>query len=198
MDLDELRDSYLIKKKAIEQRIEEFKSEKSEDDIFKELAFCLLTPQSKAKACWNAIMKMDKIDDLSKVRPCLVGVRFADKKAEYLLNAKSIFSKVLEKIRTHEPEELRNYLVENVKGFGYKEASHFLRNIGFVDFAILDRHVLKNLKSLAVIEEIPNSLTRKRYMEIEEKMKKFAADVEIPVSHLDLLLWSNETGEIFK
>jgi N-glycosylase/DNA lyase len=82
---------------------------------------------------------------------------------------------------------------------GYKEASHFLRNIGMgEDLAILDRHILKNLKILGVISEIPVSLTRNKYLEIEIKMRDFAENVKIPMSHLDLLLWYKETKEIFK
>ena len=82
---------------------------------------------------------------------------------------------------------------------GYKEASHFLRNIGFADdLAILDRHILKNLKIFGIIDEIPKSLSKKKYIEIEEKMRNLANEVNIPLSHLDLLFWSKETGEIFK
>lgn len=89
--------------------------------------------------------------------------------------------------------------MKNVKGMGYKEASHFLRNIGLADdLAILDRHILKNLKIFGIIEEIPKSLSKKKYLEIEEKMRNLANEVNIPLSHLDLLFWSKETGEIFK
>ena len=86
-----------------------------------------------------------------------------------------------------------------MKGLGYKEASHFLRNIGVgLDLAILDRHIIKNLKRYGVIEEVPKSLTPKKYLEIEEKMKEFARRIDIPMPELDLLFWSMETGEVFK
>jgi N-glycosylase/DNA lyase len=95
--------------------------------------------------------------------------------------------------------DARDWLVQKVKGVGYKEASHFLRNIGYEEeFAILDRHILKNLKLLGVIEKIPNSLSKKRYLEIEKRMKEFAERIEIPMADLDLLLWYKETGMIFK
>ena len=82
---------------------------------------------------------------------------------------------------------------------GYKEASHFLRNIGFGDdIAILDRHILKHLVGNKVIPEVPKSLTGKKYLEIEQKMKEFANSTGIPFGHLDLVWWSEETGEIFK
>ena len=64
--------------------------------------------------------------------------------------------------------------------------------------AILDRHILKNLKLLGVIHEVPKSLTRSRYLEIETKMANFADEIGIPLDHLDLLLWYNETGEVLK
>ena len=93
----------------------------------------------------------------------------------------------------------REWLVENVYGYGYKEAAHFLRNIGFYeDIAILDRHILKNLAKLKVIDEVPKSLTKKKYFEIEEKMRSFCNETGISMEELDLILWSQETGEIFK
>jgi N-glycosylase/DNA lyase len=93
----------------------------------------------------------------------------------------------------------REWLVRNIKGLGYKEASHFLRNIGFGDrIAILDRHILRNLVHFDVIQEIPTSMSRSGYMQIEQKMAEFAREIHIPLAHLDLLLWYKETGEIFK
>lgn len=84
-------------------------------------------------------------------------------------------------------------------GLGYKEAGHFLRNVGLgEDLAILDRHILKNLVLLGVIDEVPASLTKRRYLEIERRMIEFSKKTGIPMGHLDLLLWSKETGEIFK
>jgi N-glycosylase/DNA lyase len=91
--------------------------------------------------------------------------------------------------------------VKNIKGIGLKEASHFIRNIGFDyenQLAILDRHILKNLKEFGVINEIPKTLTSKKYLEIENRMKKFAERIDISLYELDLLLWSKETGIIFK
>jgi N-glycosylase/DNA lyase len=106
---------------------------------------------------------------------------------------KSILSKF------NDVNKLREWLVDNIKGIGYKEASHFLRNIGFGEkIAILDRHILRNLFELGLIKEIPQSISRERYMQIEKIMAEFAREVDIPISHLDLLLWYKETGEIFK
>ena len=95
--------------------------------------------------------------------------------------------------------QAREWLVRNVKGIGYKEAGHFMRNIGFdQDLAILDRHILRNLKKLRVIDGVPDTLTKRQYLATEGKMKEFSEAVGIPMSHLDFVLWYKETGEILK
>lgn len=199
-------------KNNIEKRFKDFeeKWKDSDEEIFYELVFCLLTPQSKAKVCWNAVENMAKKNlifegDKKEIIKELNGVRFKYKKAEYIIEARKLFSidgkikikHFIKKIMP--PSNAREWLVKNVKGMGYKEASHFLRNIGFgKNFSILDRHILKNLKLVGIIEEIPSSLNANRYTAIEEKMKKFSEEIKIPLSHLDLVLWYKETGEIFK
>ena len=93
----------------------------------------------------------------------------------------------------------RQWFAENVKGIGYKEASHFLRNIGLgKGLAILDVHILKNLIRHGVIKAVPKSLSRSKYLESEQKVRKFSEKIKIPMDELDILFWSNETGEIFK
>lgn len=131
-------------------------------------------------------------------------VRFRHNKSEYLVEAREKFLdddfSLKEKLKEFEdPKNARKWIVDNIKGLGLKESSHFLRNIGYTqDLAILDRHILKNLEDLGVIEEVPKTLTKKKYLEIEEKMKGFSDEVGIPLGHLDLVLWQEETGHIFK
>lgn len=203
---------YALKKREILSRLDEFdrKWEEGDEEIFAELAFCLLTPQSKAKSCWEAILTIKDQKLLLKgtadeIKGRLRCVRFHNKKALYLVEARSLF---LDNGRMSikpllkgfaDVHECRDWLVKNIRGLGYKEASHFLRNIGFGEkISILDRHILRNLNLLDVIEEIPESLSRAKYLQIEKNMTDFSREVNIPLSHLDLLLWYKETGEIFK
>jgi N-glycosylase/DNA lyase len=211
--ISQLKKIYRIKKKEIVSRIKEFEKlwlDGSDEEVFTELAFCLTTPQSKAKSCWNAIVKLKEQDLLLKgntgqIKQRLNYVRFRNKKAEYVVKARKLFmnnNRVSIKPLLNsfvDIYECREWLVNNVVGFGYKEASHFLRNIGLGDkIAILDRHILRSLKEIGVIEEIPESLGRTRYMKIEKQMIGFARQIRIPVSRLDLLLWYKGAGEIFK
>lgn len=98
------------------------------------------------------------------------------------------------------PIERRDWLATDprIKGLGYKEASHFLRNIGFKGYAILDKHVLRCLADLSMIEEPKPPTTRPRYLEVEAKLKTFARSINIDFDELDLVLWSMKTGEVLK
>ncbi len=208
-----LKRLYAANRQEIRQRESKFKrfmEESSEKRTFEELAFCLLTPQSKALNCWAAVGCMSSSSVLfegnaQEISEYIACARFKNKKALYIVNAREIFSRggqimIKEKIRSFKnPRDAREWLAENIKGMGYKEASHFLRNIGMNrGLAILDRHILKNLSRLGVIDSVPQNLSRTSYIEIEDKMKIFARTSGIPLNHLDLLLWFKETGTFFK
>ena len=209
--MKELLEEYGKKSKEIKERLKDFESvyRKSNRDIFSELCFCILTPQAKAVVCDMAVAEIKRRRLFFKgsakdIRACLKGVRFPNKKAEYLIAARKLFknggmAQIKDKIDTKDLFKMREWLVQNVKGFGYKEASHFLRNIGLGrGLAILDRHILKNLRRYGIITDVPASLSKKDYIEIEKRMKLFFEKLHIPVEEIDLLFWSRETGVIFK
>jgi N-glycosylase/DNA lyase len=205
---------YMMVKDKIEQRLEEFRQiwkNGSEYDIFVELSFCLLTPQSKAFTCWECIQKLDSkgmllnADDSMLAGEIREFARFHNTKGKRIVEAREKFTEngkltiKKELSRFDDVIKMRDWLVENIKGYGYKEASHFLRNIGFGDnIAILDRHIIKNLYLLEVIDDIPDSIKPSIYFDIEEKMRNFSKKIKIPMSHLDFVLWYKEAGEIFK
>jgi len=207
----ELKQQYEVRKDEIRSRLKEFekKLRASEDELLAELCFCLFTPQSKAVMCDRAMSALKECGLLlegseRQVADKMNGVRFRNQKACYLVEARSKLRGTGDGLRgriqaSAGNTELREWLVDNIKGLGYKEASHFLRNIGMGrGLAILDRHVLKNLAACGVLDELPASLSRKKYLEIETKMKRFCSDVGIDMEELDLLFWSMETGMVFK
>lgn len=198
----DLQKEHLLRKNLIKSRLEDFSNAKKED-YFYEACFCILTPQSSARQAWKCILELKKGDffnkDINPVNYLKNKIRFHNNKSKYLLELKDKWNLISKKINEiKDSKELREFLVKNVKGWNYKESSHFMRNIGFRNLAILDRHILKNLNKLNVIQEIPKTLTKKKYLEIEEKFKDFSSKISIPMDELDLLFWSLETGEIFK
>jgi N-glycosylase/DNA lyase len=170
------------------------------------MLFCLLTPQSNAKKCWEAVIELknkgvNRLSEKEVARILKTKTRFHNNKAKYVKLAVLQWGDVKKKLDgvDNDVVDVRNWIAESVCGMGYKEAGHFLRNIGKSDnkIAILDRHILRNLKELGVIksEELKG---KDSYFEVERKFAEFAFKVGIPIDELDLLFWSRENGEVFK
>jgi len=195
----------------IKSALKDFKNNwESSEKVFEELCFCILTPQSSAKQAIKTInlLKEHNILDMGSAQekePFLKNVRFFRTKAKRLVEVQEKFPKNKVKqilIKNGLPSDAiraREFLHKEVNGYGMKESSHFLRNIGFGDsVAILDRHILKNLVKCGVISEVPKTISKNKYLEIEEKMRKFCKKHKISFAELDLIFWSNETGEVLK
>lgn len=175
------------------------------------MCFCILAVQSSAHSADAAVKALLDAGLLWSGRPRQVAAflrrrtRFHNHKAAYIVRARQRFfpeeGPILSKSLSghHDSKASRDWLIDAIEGLGWKEASHFLRNIGRgEDLAILDRHVLRNLIRHGVIRRPPRSLTPRRYLAIEERMRHFSERVGIPMAALDLLFWSRETGVIFK
>ncbi len=190
--------------KLVDQRSEEFEAVFADDyKVFSELCFCLTTANSSAEmgikvqnALSGRLEKLTRKELSAELRR--LGYRFYNKRAEYIDEAKQ-WRAIKGKIKEFQSEiELREWLVENILGFGYKEASHFLRNIGFKELAILDRHVIRTMHEHGMIKELPKTLNRKRYLEYEGKLKELGEKTNLDQSKLDLYLWYMKTGKVLK
>lgn len=202
---EELRSLHELRRAEIRARLDDF-TRVPDAELFYELAYCLLTPQSSAVNAGRAIAELkaerflerpfDAADVLGRKEHY---IRFHRTKAKRLLAARERFPEVrLRMLDRADSRASRAWLVENVDGLGWKEASHLLRNVGHRELAILDRHILKNLVRAGAIRSLPKTLTTKNYLAIERAFGRFAARVGIPMDELDLLFWSMETGEILK
>jgi N-glycosylase/DNA lyase len=204
-NIDGLAAEHAARKDKILARLADFAAVLP-DEYFFELVYCLLTPQSSAVNAARAVAALREAGFPGgnvNVAEILADrrhyIRFHKTKARRLQEASEGFAVIRARLgERNDPGEARRWLVSNVKGLGWKEASHFLRNIGFRDLAILDRHILKNLKVHGVVRTLPRTLTPKTYLAIESRFRSFAIQVGIPMDELDLLFWSRETGEILK
>lgn len=206
MTVTELLLQYAARKSAIEKRLSEFEAVPT-SMYFYELAYCLLTPQSSALHAEKVIHVLKELqfeemgfDPESCLREKTTYIRFHRMKARHLLEMRNQFHVINSIVVSDQAShEKREWLVKNVIGLGYKEASHFLRNIGLgFDFAILDRHILRLLYQFKKIPVEVKSLSNKEYMRLERVFVEFAEELAIPVAHLDLLFWSINTGFIHK
>ncbi|MEM1570026.1 MAG: N-glycosylase/DNA lyase [Candidatus Bathyarchaeia archaeon] len=192
-------------KKLVDMRMEEFKQNggKASREIFKELCFCILTANFNAE---RSIEIQKKIDDgfltlpISQLTEELrkLGHRYPQTRARYIVEARRYADSLKDVIsRFKDSSLLREWLTKNIKGIGFKEASHFLRNIGYNDLAIIDFHII-NILSKYGLTDRPKTMTKKKYLEIESILRKIAKLSDISLAELDLFLWYLETGKVLK
>src|SRR3989344_2892859 len=184
--VEELKASSI--KKAVDQRIKEFSNiPRNFNDLFSELAFCILTAGTSAELGIKTINHLgDTLHEgtQEEIQKKLKEVyRFHTIRAGYLFNARKAFKH----LDINHPD-IRNQIVQNIKGIGMKEASHFLRNIGFKDYAIVDFHIVDVLVDSGLIER-PKTITPKKYLEIENVLKDLARQLKMSLAELDLYLW---------
>lgn len=189
----------------IDLRIKEFAAfkEKSIQLIFREMCFCIMTANCGAEKCIeihdrmeNDFLELNRLQLSEKFKEC--GYRFPNVRSNYIYEARNYIPE-LETILTqsNQNDSLRDWIVKHIKGLGYKEASHFLRNIGYEDYAIIDFHIIDVLVKYKMIEK-PKTLTKKKYLEIECILREMGDRLELNLAELDLYLWYLETGKVLK
>ena len=155
----------------------------------------------------NAVREIIMTADQPELANALSGVhRYPNARARYIVASREFLREhcdmnLRSKLRGFScGQERRDWLVreKGIKGLGYKEASHYLRNIGFSGYAILDKHVLNCLAELGIIADPKPPNTRNKYLSVEDKLKTLTDDIQIDFDELDLVLWSMKTGVILK
>jgi len=203
--IEDLKNSLI--KQIIEERMQEFSDlgKKSSNEIFKELCFCFMTANFSA---YGGIKIQNYLQDdflhlpeekLAK-KLAELGHRFPNARAKYVVLSRKHKDSIKETLQNFPDEILtREWIVENIKGIGMKEASHFLRNIGYKNLAIIDFHIVDLLTKHNLIEKPKNkSLTPKKYIEIENILREIAQKTNLNLGELDLYLWYEETGKVLK
>lgn len=196
-------------RKMVEDRMNDFKAVHMMDTYkwYEELVYCLLTANSSAlmgqkcvdALCCDNMLIEGKEDDIQK---CLIetGHRFPNRRAEFIYNTRHIAPVIKEKIQGFKnSKEAREWLQANIKGLGWKEASHYLRNIGYFDLAIIDRHIINNLREYKIIDLDPKKgLTKNRYLAVEKTLDLLADELGMLPGELDLYMWYRKTGKVLK
>lgn len=155
----------------------------------------------------EAVRQLLQDGTLPELAKALTGVhRYPNARSRYVVESREFLRRdcgmaLRARLESFEDQlERRDWLVreKGIKGLGYKEASHFLRNIGLRGYAILDKHVLNSLAELKIIDDPKPPNTRSKYLSVEERLREFTAAIGIDFDEMDLVLWSMKTGEILK
>jgi N-glycosylase/DNA lyase len=213
LTIAELKRAYREKSEEIRARLVEFKevrSAASDERLFEELAFCIFTAAASARMGLRAVERVRPVlmtGSMRQIQRALSRTHrwprargaFVYETREYLRESCNLRIRDLLAGLT-DPQERRDFFASNrgIRGLAYKESSHFLRNIGYTGYAILDKHVLGRLLEFGITDSNKPPSTRSRYLETERRMRGFAGKIGIDFDELDLLLWYTKTGEILK
>jgi len=213
--VETIRATHKARRKQIRARLREFGEvwqTGSDARLWEELVYCIFTAGASAQMGLRSIeavrplLKTGAPEAMTRSLVKARAHRYPNARPAYVVTTRDYLQQTFSmRLRDRlkgfrDPQERRDWLAKEprVKGVGYKEASHFLRNVGFKGYGILDKHILRCLFELGVIESPKPPATRQRYLETEERMQQFAEHVQIDFDELDLVLWSMKTGEILK
>jgi N-glycosylase/DNA lyase len=215
LTIESLRVAHAARRKEIRARLKEFRQvwqTASDARLWEEMVYCIFTAGASAKMGLRSIEALRPLlasgprQAMTRALVAAGAHRFPNTRPEYVAVTRdylqSSFSmRLRERLNSFgDPFERRDWLATEprIKGLGYKESSHYLRNIGFKGYSILDKHIVRCLAELGVIDSPKPPTNRRRYLETESTMRRFALDVGIDFDELDLVLWSIKTGEILK
>jgi N-glycosylase/DNA lyase len=213
--IDQLLVSYSERRKEIRSRLREFRNvweTASDARLWEEMVFCIFTAGASAKMGLRSVEALRPLlqsgahHEMTRALVSAGAHRFPNARPGYVVVTRDYLRELCSMrlrellLSYRDPIERRDWLAKEprVKGLGYKEASHYLRNIGFKGYGILDKHIVRSLYELDVIDSPRPPTSRGKYLETEDKMRQFATRTRINFDELDLLLWSMKTGEILK
>ena len=163
-----MRRTHLENRRLIVERINEFyqiHSSANDEIWWRELVFCIFTANASARMGLRSVEAVKDLilhADAEELAAKLRGVhRFPNARAGYIATTREFLQtdcelKLRDKLHGFtDAIARRDWLAQTkqIKGLGYKEASHFLRNIGFRGYAILDKHILNCLREVGVIDD---------------------------------------------
>jgi N-glycosylase/DNA lyase len=211
--IDNIRSAHEERRDQILERLSEFRrlnDSGTDEQFWEEMVFCFFTGGCSAAMGMRAVEAVRphlQNGSRDQIAASLSGVhRYPNARARYVVESRTYLAdnfqmRIRETLFGFECRiERRDWLArtKGIKGLGYKEASHFLRNVGFSGYAILDKHVLNCLAELSLIDDPKPPSTRTRYLAVEEKVKYLADETGIGFDELDLVLWSMKTNAILK
>ena len=209
----QIRAAHRARREEIRARLGEFEAVwRTADDarLWEELVYCIFTAGASARMGLGSVEAVRHLlarGTHEELAAALAGRhRYPNSRSGYIVVTREYLEadcrlRLRERLSSFgDPAERRDWLARErgIKGLGYKESSHFLRNVGLRGYAILDKHILRCLFEVGVLDTPQPPATRTRYLATEQRLRDFARDLSIDFDELDLVLWSLKTGEILK
>ena len=211
--LEKIRAAHSERRREIRARLAEFEEVRrtaTDERLWEELVFCIFTAGASARMGLGSVEAVRHLLERGTHEELAAALqskhRYPNSRSGYIVVTRAYLEadcrlRLRERLENFEdPIERRDWLARTreIKGLGYKESSHFLRNVGYRGYAILDKHILRCLTEVGVLDSPQPPATRARYLSTEERLRRFADDLGVDFDELDLVLWSMKTGEILK
>lgn len=203
--IEELRQGEIGER--INSRLEEFKANGRGDEksYYLEVCFGILAANTSSLMGQRVVKELgfegftspETVEEMqAKLKS--VSCRFNNMKGKYLFELIRLKDQIKKNLIVLDHDGKREWLHTNIKGIGLKESSHVLRNLGFFDFAIIDKHVQNLMVDFGLIKEKPKTMTPKKYSELERTLLKLAKQLDMEQGEMDMYLWYLKTGLIEK
>ena len=211
--MEKIRAAHRERRREIRARLSEFEEVRrtaTDERLWEELVFCIFTAGASARMGLGSVEAVRHLLAKGSHEELAAALqskhRYPNSRSGYIVVTREYLEadcrmRLRERLESFEdPIERRDWLARTreIKGLGYKESSHFLRNVGYRGYAILDKHILRCLAEVGVLDTPQPPATRARYLSTEERLRRFADDLGLDFDELDLVLWSMKTGEILK
>lgn len=211
--MERIRAAHGERRREIRARLAEFEEVRrtaTDERLWEELVFCIFTAGASARMGLGSVEAVRHLLARGSHEELAAALqsrhRYPNSRSGYIVVTREYLEadcrmRLRERLESFEdPIERRDWLARTreIKGLGYKESSHFLRNVGYRGYAILDKHILRSLAEVGVLDSPQPPSTRARYLSTEERLRRFAEDLGVDFDELDLVLWSMKTGEILK
>ena len=211
--VEKIRAAHRARRREIQSRLAEFEEvgrSAADERLWEEMVFCIFTAGASARMGLGSIEAVRDLLARGTQNELAAALRrkhrYPNSRSGYVVVTREFLEgdcgmRLRERLEGfRDPLERRDWLVRErrIKGLGYKESSHFLRNVGYRGYAILDKHILRCLAEVGVIASPQPPSTRARYLAAEESLRGFAREMDVDFDELDLVLWSMKTGEILK
>jgi N-glycosylase/DNA lyase len=211
--LEKIRAAHIERRREIRARLAEFEAVRrtaTDERLWEEMVFCIFTAGASARMGLGSIEAVRHLLACGTHEELAAALqskhRYPNSRSGYIVVTRSYLEddcrmRLRERLENFEdPIARRDWLARTreIKGLGYKESSHFLRNVGYRGYAILDKHILRCLSEVGVLDSPQPPSTRARYLSTEDRLRRFADDLGVDFDELDLVLWSMKTGEILK
>jgi N-glycosylase/DNA lyase len=211
--VEKIRAAHRARRREIQSRLAEFEEvgrSAADERLWEEMVFCIFTAGASARMGLGSIEAVRHLLARGTHAELAAALRrkhrYPNSRSGYVVVTRAFLEgdcgmRLRDRLEGFaDPLERRDWLARErrIKGLGYKESSHFLRNVGYRGYAILDKHILRCLAEIGVIASPQPPSTRARYLATEESLRGLARDLGVDFDELDLVLWSLKTGEILK